>query len=60
MLFWQPPLVVAVVPTIVCRGRRVVFLRGTVYIGGESSPYPGPPRRGAPYVLARPVREQAQ
>ena len=54
-----PLMFFAVVPLVVCRGRRVVFLRGAVYDGGEGPPFPGPPRREAHCVFARPERAQA-
>ena len=42
------------VPSVVCRGRRVVSLRGAVYGGGEDPSFPGQLHRGAYYVLADP------
>ena len=40
VVFWQPPsFFLAVVFFVVCRPRRIIFLRGTVYDGRKASAF---------------------
>ena len=59
VLFWQPPSCFSQWSPSSFVVDDVSYSCAEEFDGGEGSPFPGPPRRGAHYVFARPECAQA-